>query len=295
MNSNHSELLTCETALDRLDAIGFEPLPIEPLTPEASAAWEHVRECSACWAKIETLRVADERIATTMREVPVPIGLKDRLLAQAATPEPCSPGPCGLEPDGGLENSRILNRTIHKGSGDKHSIRRRVFSVVSAAALLICAAIGSAVWFAAQPSPVSLQTLRDQTPLRPESLMVVQDFSLFPPLPASWRSLKTLAAWDKLRSMPLGEDGLPGLWIPFEVKLAKQTIRGVLLATKKLNVSDPPAELIVSATRMGYTTRDGRPVAVAGWTEHGVVYVCFIPGETSSLERLLKATAPTAA
>lgn len=54
-------------------------------------------------------------------------------------------------------------------------------------------------------------------------------------------------------------------------------------------------DLIVSATRLGYRTRDGRPVAVADWTEHGVVYICFIPGEASSHERLLKATAPTAA
>lgn len=290
MNLNHSEPLTCPMALERLDAIGFEPLPIEPLTAEAAAAWEHARECSTCWVKVKSLREADDRIAVAMQDVSIPLGLKERLLAQVTANETCHPS---LHGQGDPQPSVI--RSIPNRSSNSRSLKLRFAAVVSAAALLVCASIGSVAWFAMQPSLVSLQTLCDQTPIRPDSLLVVQDFSAFPKLPDSWRSLKNLAAWEKLRSIPLGEDGLPGLWVPFEIKLAKQTIRGVLLATQKANVSNPPAELFVSATRLGYTTRDGRPVAVAGWTEHGVVYVCFIPGETSSLERLLKATAPTSA
>ena len=74
--------LNCDTALQRLESVWLDPLPDEPLDAELSAAWEHVQECSACWATFQQRRDNDLRLAEVMQAVPVPSGLKEQLIAQ---------------------------------------------------------------------------------------------------------------------------------------------------------------------------------------------------------------------
>jgi hypothetical protein len=85
-------------------------------------------------------------------------------------------------------------------------------------------------------------------------------------------------------------------WVPFDLRTGKNSvIHGVLLITRQANVSDPPAALITRPSWSRYTVRDGKPVSVAAWSERGIVYVCFVPGEPESLERVLRVTTPTSA
>lgn len=278
MTTSRPEPLTCETALERLDGVWLDPLPEEPLDADLLAAREHLQECSACWAKWEARRAVDQRISEVMQAVPVPLGLREQLLAasvaDAASVQPADASCVGYD------------RKRH----------RRAWWISVAAMLLVSAAGGSWLWQALQPPRVSMQTLCDQTPLAPDGLTKVDDVSKLPPLPATWLQAKNLkrlgsAYW----FTPTNSREAAG-WIAFELRNGKSpSIRGYLLMTQQTSVSDPPPELLVRPSWLRYTQRDGKPVSVAAWSERGVVYVCFVPGEQELLDRVLRATAPTSA
>lgn len=270
MTPSRPEPLTCETALERLDAAWLDPLPEEPLDADLLAAREHLQECSACWVEWERRHAADQRISEVMQAVPVPSGLREQLLTQAVADPP-----------------RV---------GHERKLHRRAWWISVAAMLLVSAAGGSWVWKWTHSQRVSMQTLCDQTPLTPEGLDPVDDLSKLPPLPATWLRTKGLRIAEPPCWFTPPKTREPAGWIVFELRTGKSaSIRAVLLTAKKSNVSDPPAELLVRPAWFGYSQRGGRPVSVAGWSERGVVYLCFVPGEPDSLERVLRATAPTSA
>ena len=274
------EPLTCETALERLDGVWHDPLPEEPLDAELIAAREHLQECSVCWAKWEERRAADHRIAEVMQAVPVPSGLREQLLAQTVA-----------DP---LRRASVLP-TDASCVGHDRQRHRRAWWISVAAMLLVSVAGGSWLWRTLQPRRVSMQTLCDLAPLSSAGLMKVDDLSKLPPLPAMWSHVKGLRMPDPPYWFTPPSSREATGWIAFELRSGKTTIHGVLLMTRQVDVSDPPAELLVQPSWSGYTLRGGKPVSVAGWSERGVIYLCFVPGEPASLDRLLRATAPTSA
>ena len=144
-----------------------------------------------------------------------------------------------------------------------------------------------------------MQTLCDQTPLAPDGLAKADDLSKLPPLPAMWPQAKNLKLLgSRYWFTPPNSRDAAG-WIAFELRELRNgkttTIRGCLLMTRQVNVSDPPPELLMRPSWSRYTQRDGKPVSVAAWSERGVVYLCFVPGEQEMLDRVLRATAPTSA
>lgn len=276
MNNNHSESLTCDIALERLDAVWIDPLPDEPLDAELSAAWEHVQDCSACWSKLQLRRDFDRRTAKAMCEVRVPSDLKEKLLSQLIATSSVS-----------VEPSPVIFPKRH----------RRAWSIMTAALLLVCASSG--LWFTMRSHAVSMQSLCEQTPLDLVSnsiyLTAASDLSALPPLPANWLRVRGLKIVGVPRWFAVPNSQETVAWIPFEADFPKQTIRGVLLAVLKTKVLDPPTELVVQPTRLGYTHRNGVPFSIAGWSERDTVFVCFVRGEASSLELLLRRTTPTPA
>lgn len=275
------EPLTCETALERLDTAWLDPLPEEPADADLLAAREHLQECSACWVKWDARRAADHRIAEVMQAIPVPTGLREQLLAQtvadASRPPPVEP-------------------TDARHAGHGRNLHRCVWWISVAAMLLVSFAGGSWLWQTLQPRRVSMQLLCDQTPLTPAELAKVVDFSKLPPLPATWSRVKGLRVPEPPCWFTPPKTRDTAGWFIFELKTGRSpAIRGVLLVVRQANVSDPPAELIARPSWSGYTQRGGKPVSVAGWSERGVVYLCFVPGEPAALERVLSATVPTSA
>lgn len=274
MTSSRPNSLTCETALERLDAAWLDPLPEEPVDADLLAAREHLQECSACWAKWEVRRAADQRIAEIMQSIPVPTGLREQLLAQTV-----------------VDASRVQAAAARRVAHD-----RRAWWISVAAMLLVSFAGGSWLWQTLQPRRVSMQLLCDQTPLTPAGLTKVVDFSKLPPLPATWSRVKGLRIPEPPCWFTPPDSRDAAGWFIFELKTGRSpAVRGVLLVVRQANVSDPPAELLARPSWSGYTQRGGKPVSVAGWSERGVVYLCFVPGEPDSLEHVLRATAPTSA
>lgn len=274
MTAPHSKPLTCEIALERLDAAWLDPLPEETVDADLLAAREHLQECSACWLKFEARRTADQRIETVMQAVPIPAGLREQLLAQAMTDSA----------NGCVSDTKHIRPDLH----------RRAWWISVAAMLLVSVAGSSWLWRLTHPQRVSMQALCDQTPLVSTGLEKMEGSVQF--LPATWPTTKGLKIVEApCFFAPANASGL-FVWIAFEYRsTAKQPVGGVLLVTRQTDVADPPPPLLVRPTWFRYTQRDGKPVSVAGWSEHGVVYLCFVPGEPASLEKVLRATAPTSA
>jgi hypothetical protein len=213
-----------------------------------------------------------------MQAVPVPTGLREQLLAHT------------------LADAASVRTTDAGCVGHDRKLHRRAWWISAAAMLLVSMAGGSWLWQMMHPWQVSMQTLCDVTPLDSSGLIPVDVLSKLPPLPATWPRVKGLSVPDPPCWFTASNSREAAGWIAFELRTGKtSTIRGVLLMVRQVNVSDLPAELIARPSWSGYTQRGGKPVSVAGWTERGVVYLCFVPGEPAALERVLRATAPTSA
>ena len=298
---HESDAVNCAVALERLDCVWIDPVPDEPLDADLSAAWEHVRQCSACWATFEKRRECDARLAMIMQTIPVPVGLREQLLARTAEMSVDSNINVGgiLKTGNDLlfNGKPLVEKQGHReGAYGVSSLCRRAWVITTAAAMLVCAASGSWLWYAMQGRPASVQALCELTPLTAEGLPIVQDLSLLPVLPQSWPRIKGL----KIIGVPCWFQP-PGSktaasWIPFELQQPKsKRIHGVLLTMLRENVLDPPSGLMVQSTLLKYAHRAGKPLSVAGWSEQGVVYLCFVNDEPAALERLMKLTIPTAA
>lgn len=277
MTNQPLEPLTCEAALERLDSVWLDPLPEEPFDAELLAAREHLQECSTCWAEWQRRRVADQRVAALMQAVPVPSGLRDQLLAATeADAQRVAPAE-----DDDLRHHRRLHR--------------RAWWISTAALLLVSVASGSWLWQMLHPQRVSMQSLCDATPIEPSELAEA-DAATLPPLPVTWQRTRGLRTAITAHAFTLPGTRATAGWIAFELRTGRTSvIQGVLLMAPQANVSDPPPALLLRPTWTRYTQRGGKPVSVAGWTERGVVYVCFVPGAPGLLDRVLQATAPTAA
>ncbi|MCX7419695.1 MAG: hypothetical protein NT013_09180 [Planctomycetia bacterium] len=296
-----SDAVNCAVALERLDCVWIDPVPDEPLDADLSAAMEHVRQCSACWTTFEKRRECDARLAMIMQTILVPVGLREQLLARTAEMSV----DLNINTDAILKTGNdlpvngkpLVEKLGHReGTYEAALLRRRAWTITTAAAMLVFAASGSWLWHAMQGRPTSVQTLCELTPLTAEGLPIVQDLSQLPALPQSWPRIKGL----KIIGVPCWFQP-PGSktaasWIPFELRQPKsKPIHGVLLTMLRENVLDPPSELMVQSALLKYAHRAGKPLSVAGWSEQGVVYLCFVNDEPAAIERLMKLTMPTAA
>ncbi len=301
MPSFHTEFVNCAVALERLDCVWLDPLPDEPLDVDLLVAWEHVRQCSACWATFENRRDRDARLAKVMQAVPIPVGLREQLLACVS--EMPVDSVAELTSDTAPDNKQHTEEMPLAKKSDRRvavrsarSLRRRVWAIATAAAMLMLTASSSWLWFAMQGRPASVQTWCETTPLTSDGLPIVADLSQLPPLPQSWLRMKRMKIVGAPCWLQPSGSKAAASWIPFELRLPKsKPIHGVLLTMLRDNVLDPPAELMVQSALLKYTHRAGKPLSIAGWSEQGVVYLCFVNDDPAALERLMKLTVPTAA
>jgi hypothetical protein len=122
--------MDCKTAHLLLDFT--RPTPTELEASEAEALENHLLDCSACARLARDERRLDEHVGQAMREVVVPLGLRERLIA-------------GLQP----QALPLPRRRFSRGA----------WSLAAAAALLLLALGGAYV--AARPRSVDLAQLQD--------------------------------------------------------------------------------------------------------------------------------------
>lgn len=258
--------MDCQNYLEKLDAVfpgseGHED-------PELREAFAHLSECEHCSREFEERQEFDRQVAERMRDVPVPVEAKERLLRRLDETEAYTVVPSAHPTTTRIRFSGVLPK------------------FVAVAAVLAVGLIG--LWVTTRGNATMTmdevqatvgQRFAEMTTR--EQYESLQEFNGdFDPSIEDWR-------WNAVtsptpRGIDLNDDGTQDAavyWIGTPVT-------GVLLVLSPDFVSDPPG-----ATSPGGVSPKYSPVRVA-WRPAGCskVHLCVLPGSTDDrggLERLL--------
>ncbi len=123
--------MDCRTSRSLLDLARPESAELQPSEADALAA--HLNRCPECDALFRQERQVDAHLGRAVRDVPVPQGLRDRLLDRLAS-----------------ERRKWLGRVVLRGAG----------LASAAAAVLLVGLWGASHWLGPRPQPVDLDQLQ---------------------------------------------------------------------------------------------------------------------------------------
>lgn len=294
--------MECRNALEILDIEGSGLTDAGEADVEAAQA--HLAECPRCRAIAEGRRQLDRKIGRLMRNIEVPRGAQERLLAKLAALETSQTS----SPNAGVAISEV---TVVEAETDRAQTarsanparppRRLTPRLAPVAACLAVAAIGffSVIW---------LMTPRWTVPQVRQQLARI-DFGTLDTLRQfrgdSWASqLPTDLSWQKLdwscHKIPKGwpdagghQFAVYGFMFPGRQRHA---IRGLIAVIPRGQMRSPPEEQSLLTAQFGdyLSAQIGESVSVA-WTENNLVYVCVIEGGEESLSTLRQMLGPSAA
>lgn len=250
----------------------------------------------------------DQALAVALRDVPIPDGLKDRLLlavSQAASAPPAGlveplgkAAPSGdTEPafaatDEGVqaEASQLEPGKLEAGRAPRWKRRaaRWLASAMAAtaAAALLCWVGGPRIWSVAKPTPDDLLALaREQMP----------------------QDLGAMAGWQDINNQPSGDQPMTFQHVRKQ-RIARwrycrlRGVKGVLFDVSQPGVKGAlyvvPLEKL-SVPSQALPPRPGRPVFTQGrtssiWRERNYLCLLIVEGDEQALRRLLKQPTPVA-
>jgi hypothetical protein len=199
--------MDCKTAHLLLDFT--RPTPTELETSEAEALENHLLDCSACARLARDERRLDEHVGQAMRDVSVPPGLRDRLIA-------------GLQP----QAVPLPQRRFSRGA----------WSLAAAAALLLLALGGA--YLAARPRSPDIVQLQDNAwaqfnPQRQQVDSWLQAEHFRVPSPSGF-NYSLLTHYDVTR---LDSRTVPMLLFTFPIEGRVQQARVYLLDSRQFNLA----------------------------------------------------------
>lgn len=265
--------MNCQTAQQTLELA-------RPDHPEGAAideAAQHVKGCPSCRTAVRRHEQLDQRIGEVCRDVPVPAGLKERLLAAVEAAAHLDDGiMCGA-----AGAARVAN-AAQTGKVAIGTRRRWLGRISLAAACVVAAAIG--IWSIWPKAPSidldEMASLVATDNIGPENLAEFTHFGngWLPHVPST---MITRMLVDPPRRL----ENDVALYF-FKVPGARRTtiLNGRLLVIPKrlVNLSDVPtaASFLAGPTvyKAGYCT--------TAWVEGEFVYVCCLSGE-NELPRLI--------
>lgn len=284
--------MTCEEAREQLEAARPDSGDFDE--PELVDASSHVRDCPECRAVLHRRERFDRRVGRAMRDVPVPAGLKSRLLEalqRARADSGSSPAhdqaADGAAPDEAASTGR---------AGRERSSRRKLL-VKFALAACAAAAVLFVVVRSNRTAPEPLLTLDDvlASATLDGSALPAFDGNFKAPLPGGvWRDPSRFAFRPSAAGDLTGDDGFHRAALyEFRIRSPRGgSIRGVLLVVPKERLQDPPAAPTINLERTDvYARRPSGQYHAFSWTSEsdGVVYVCFVPAGGESLKALRQA------
>lgn len=290
--------MDCRTALEILDAV--RPDSADRMEPEVVSASEHVEKCRRCEDQFLARRHFDRRLGERLRDVPVPAGLKSRLLAELQILE--SPGefPHGpqLESEPAAENvgadssNAVGDAPVDLSTPDSVSARRgrRRARVVALAATALALMV-AVTFFVVQSGQAPVWTMAE---LRHETATAFQGFEELPRFDGRFEARLPELGWETSRAISIvgPPHGFPAGTSPHSAALyhfrlhdgRRPPLDGVLLVTPKHNIAEPPQNTNFNADGVG-----SGPLSTVAWTEGEFVYVCVIRGGGDGLQRLERA------
>lgn len=235
--------MDCQHARQLIDAAGRGGE-----TPELRAAVEHLDDCAACGEVTTARERFDARVSAAMADVPIPMGLQQRLLTALAAQSPL-PAPAALP-----------------ASAGRHWPRRLM--LIAATLLMLLG------WYWQRPQAL---------PLPLDELYTQLDRALFPvdgvsaaaePFDASFNAAPPDAEWrDAIaRSAPQGVDldPRPG-HDAAAYRFAAGRVSGWLLVLPRDRVANPPVAALPTHDHLRYGPRPQ-----VAWSSDEYVYICVL-------------------
>jgi nitrate reductase NapE component len=275
---------------------------------ERAAARAHLAGCPVCERAVRHRRELDRSIGLVMRNVPVPRGAQQRLLAQLAELEAADAAGRQVVPASAALDGSSAHVGVAGNNGDssltaepassrrssKHNLTvrpsRRKFlkSLVPLSVCVVVALVGffGVVWLF-QPSWSVNDVSKGLADLDFQSLGKLGDFT------GRDAASRLPSGWDRLlgrpKSLPLAANVISVYG--FEMPKTRQlgAVQGLIAVIPRNRVRNPlpPADSLAMASPTAdyITARIGESVCVA-WRQGDFVYVCLVSGGPDSLSRL---------
>ena len=272
--------MDCQTTLEHLDCVRPNSGDID--LPEFAEARAHLAECASCQAEFGSRQYFDSEVSRVAVDVAVPTSLRMSLLATVS-------GSVAEFAESAAEAS--VETESRPPTVDGPLPLRRVRLIASLSACLLIAAVSAALW---RPSSTQLSIAAIQSQLNLNLPKVTFDNSFPVDLPPSWLGQSGLRVSETLSGLDFdGRDGHDGAAAYFAFSAGRAVpIRGVLVAIPAERISELPAATVFRRAPVAYPQAD---VVSVTWREGDLVYLCFVAGDTTLLERLQRGMTGTAA
>jgi hypothetical protein len=246
--------MDCGLAREQLE--GARPDSGDREDPALEAAFAHVDACPACAEVVEFRREFDRHAGRVIRDVSVPAGLKERLLA--ATELSAQPAPADAPPT-------------------RPSRRKVLIATTSAAALLIAAGVA---WVIGHGTPAAL-AMADLQAYWSSHIERGADVDDLPAFDGSFDPQIQDGRWASLITAQPGGADIDNDGRHDAAVYKFQT--GFLVVMQPERVLNAPQAGSAVSAQPGY-----RPVANVAWTLDGQVYLCYVmEGGGRGLEAVL--------
>ena len=243
----------------------------EMADPELTVAAAHLQVCARCQEIVSSRQDADRAISSACRDIPVPVGLEERLL--------------------GAVDAELMSLTTPSDSTSvtekrpKLSRRRWTKRVAVAAACALCLTVG---WWALMPG--SSVTSAELTFAAVAELTTPQSRELFqgsfkPEKSFPVDSLQLPASFGMFdyRQLPISSQSTEAALSSFSfIGRRGRTIRGALLIARASDVQPLPTATSMSIAATVYE----RGFSIKSWHAGDFVYVCLVEGDEASLLQL---------
>jgi len=254
--------MNCADTLEWLEAA--ELGQTESGTPEIVAARTHLADCRICQQEWPARKTWALQLAEAVPDVPLPSGLRERLLADVPAPA----------------STAVEQQPLRRTS-------RRAVRYVLLSAMCLTLLLGLVPFWPQPVQPLSLVELQQGLSVE---LVGLPEFrgEFDPRLPTSWASS---FEYDRsfVRGFPPqgGASGQVAL-IPFQYPLAGQSepVRGRLLILPREQFAESQASLVQRDFRQAQVQYfRGVPGAFLVWGEDDLVYICLMSGDPEHLAR----------
>jgi len=272
--------MDCQHALETLESA--RPDSGDRDEPELTAAAAHLDACPRCAELFGATQALDRRIGRVVRDVEIPVGLQQRLLAATIAVDPALPS---------------VAPTRHEEPADSpRPSRRKWLGRVTAVAC--CLSVGLGLWFLLRPSVVtySVDELRqvaadvdfDTLPLfsgRFEALL---------PSGGDWQTPHLQLTSQAGGILAKATDHQAAVYA-FRVPVSRTgSVPGLLLVIPAESVKMPPSATTFNAAVADQNQKyvwsaSGTEYETVAWTSGGLVYVVAVGAGAGALESLQQA------
>ncbi|MBM84146.1 MAG: hypothetical protein CMJ78_26630 [Planctomycetaceae bacterium] len=258
--------MNCHSVIEILECV--RPNSDDLALPEMADAAAHLETCQRCSKQFAAMRQNDSQVAAAVLNVPIPEGLRERILAQVQS------------------NTTELAGDSNSADATGQKLQRRQSwkwaAVVSACVFFGGVFLLSRIWGGGQ---VSLAEFRELSITNESELLAWRAFdeSFAAGVPFGWSRSRSIRFDDEVRGYVLREDTHDVAAFGFTFNTGRKQVRGNLLVIPIDDVADVPTATRFASAKVVYLYDKYATVA---WKSATSVYVCFVEGGPGNLETL---------